>query len=248
MQAGWGHGLLTPLVMCLEFVRGSTPHHSGGDGILKRITRRYYSKGLTRVPQEASPIAEDTPHFDSNGLLQNEGVITWTTVMADKRTLSLESLLAMTPVVNGVDLVGRAARQLFLSHVKSQANVRDTFFYGHERDRYEASIDPAWFDFEAFANIYVCQAVYQNKDEYNIYKMVDGEKIQDMLADFYRSPDWKKIGKPSHKIRQIPQLLYGLSLADRGSSKSRPSTPMINTALLLIHLAALAAHGSHREA
>ena len=221
--------------MCLDFLRGSGPHHTGGDGLLKRIYHRYYRPttrgggGHRAVPQDdddytppggatfshtlespPSPLSAPSPppappHLaDSSGLsasrsslvlAQNEGVITWTSVMATRGTLTLDSLLAMTPVVNGVDLVSRASRQLFLSHVKSQTNVRDTFFPQHEPDRYEAHIDPQWFDFEEFANAFVCHALYVNKDEYCIYKMVDGEKVEELLADFYLSPDWKKVGE-----------------------------------------------------
>lgn len=196
--------------MCFEFIRGSDPHHKGGDGLLKGIYNRYYYRGgrghrplpleelsadnLEGVHRNTNTPVVDSSSRSSLALAQNEGVITWTTVMADKGSLTLESLLAMSPIVNGVDLVSRACRQLFLSKVKSQTNVRDTFFPNHEPDRYEAGIDPQWFDFEEFANVFVCHSIYLNKDVYSIHKMINGEKVEEYLLDFYLSPDWKKVG------------------------------------------------------
>ena len=145
-------------------MRGPDPQNIGADGLLKGIYRRYYRKGHVPVPgndleeEEYHPSGGSTrrrstldppggrqpgeyayPQLpgsrSSLALAQNEGVITWTHVMADRRVLTLENLIAMSPIVNGVDLVSRACRQLFLSHVKSQTNVRDTFFPEHEPDR-----------------------------------------------------------------------------------------------------------------
>ena len=109
--------------------------------------------------------------------------------------LNLNSLFAMNPLINGVDLVGRASRQLFLSHVKNQPSVHDIFFPEHEKDRNESKIDPGWFDFDRFATVYTCHALTKCKDIYRIHTMLDEEKTDELTADYFASPDWKKIGE-----------------------------------------------------
>ena len=73
------------------------------------------------------------------------------------KELTLEGLLAMTPVVHGVDVVRNAARDLFLSCVKSQHNVHDVFFPDHVPHALEDKVDYDWFEFDKFACLYVCQ-------------------------------------------------------------------------------------------
>ncbi len=73
------------------------------------------------------------------------------------RELTLEGLLSMTPVVHGVDVVRQAARDLFLSCVKSQRNVRDVFFPQHMPHALEKKVDSNWFEFDKYACLYVCQ-------------------------------------------------------------------------------------------
>ena len=73
------------------------------------------------------------------------------------KELTLEGLLAMTPIVHGVDVVRNAARDLFLSCVKSQHNVHDVFFSDHVPHALEDKVDHDWFEFDKFACLYVCQ-------------------------------------------------------------------------------------------
>ena len=73
------------------------------------------------------------------------------------KELTLEGLLAMTPIVHGVDVVRNAARDLFLSCVKSQHNVHDIFFSDHVPHALEDKVDPDWFEFDKFSCLYVCQ-------------------------------------------------------------------------------------------
>ena len=73
------------------------------------------------------------------------------------KELTLEGLLAMTPIVHGVDVVRNAARDLFLSCVKSQHNIHDVFFSDHVPHALEDKVDHDWFEFDKFACLYVCQ-------------------------------------------------------------------------------------------
>ena len=89
------------------------------------------------------------------------------------KELTLEGLLAMTPVVHGVDVVRNAARDLFLSCVKSQHNVHDIFFSDHVPHALEDKVDPDWFEFDKFACLYVCQvsapSLSYQRSEYLLY-------------------------------------------------------------------------------
>lgn len=108
--------------------------------------------------------------------------------------LTVETLLSMTPLVGGVDVVSKAARALFLSHVKSQPCVHDVFFPNHQKDELQNKIEKNWFDFDKFACLYVSHAITQIKDPFKIYSMLNEQKIDDKLAELYSSPYWKKIG------------------------------------------------------
>ena len=56
--------------------------------------------------------------------------------------LTLDALVAMTPIVAGQDTIRIASRHLLLSHVKSQDNVQRLFFPDHKVDhKYEENID-----------------------------------------------------------------------------------------------------------
>lgn len=109
-------------------------------------------------------------------------------------SLTIEPLLAMSPVVLGQDIVRIASRHLLLAHCKSQVSVREALFDQHKADYYESKIDPHWFDFETYATVFVCQALCKNVDEYRIWSMLSGDKVDAAMDEICHSPDWKKIG------------------------------------------------------
>ena len=115
-------------------------------------------------------------------------------IMPEKK-LTLDALLRMTPYIDDKDLVAHASRQLFLSRVRSVRTVRNTFFPNHKANKYEEFIHPEWFEFEKFSILLVLQAIWKLKDQYQIYQMVDGPKVEESLKEMYSSPLWKKIGK-----------------------------------------------------
>ena len=111
--------------------------------------------------------------------------------------LTLDALLAMTPILNGQDLVRLAARHLFLCHVKYQPSVRDIFFPDHCNDAtYGDVIDSiSRFNFDQYAILYVCQAICKLGDEYKIHTLLNEDVIDNKLKALYASPEWKKIGE-----------------------------------------------------
>lgn len=109
-------------------------------------------------------------------------------------TLSVDALLAMTPIVNGQDLVAIACRHLFLSHVKSQPVVREVFFPSHQKDQHEQELEDTWFEFDRFAVYYACQALCKLEDEFTIHTLLDKEAVDEEMDSYFSSPDWKKIG------------------------------------------------------
>ena len=115
-------------------------------------------------------------------------------------TLSVDALLAMTPIVNGQDLVAFACRHLFLSHVKSQHSVKETFFPTHQKDKHEDFLDDTWFDFDRFAVYYACQAIARLQDEFTIHTLLKKDLIEEEMDAYFTSPDWKKIGKVLNDI------------------------------------------------
>ncbi len=117
--------------------------------------------------------------------------------MFTNNNLTLDALLAMTPDVQGIDIVQMAARHMLLSHVKSQSCVREVFFPKHKEDAGNASrVDPAWFPFPRFACLYVCQAICRLRDQFELHTLLLEEKVDIKLAETYKSPQWKKLGKP----------------------------------------------------
>jgi len=121
--------------------------------------------------------------------------------------LSIEGLMRLGPLLNDVDLVGRACRHLFLSHVQNQPVVHDLFFPDNSDEAFEDRIDPDWFDFSEFATYFVCNTISRIRDPYNIHNMLDRSKIQDWLADCYNGPHWKKVGFALYTLL-FPDLVY----------------------------------------
>ncbi|KAI0214551.1 hypothetical protein LSAT2_000337 [Lamellibrachia satsuma] len=114
--------------------------------------------------------------------------------------LTVETLSAMTPIVNGCDIIRLAARHLLLSHVKSQQCVRATFFSSHTPVEAEAHIDPDWFDFDTFGCLVMCQALAAAEDPFGISRMLHREKIDAKLEDIYASPQWRRMGFALYSI------------------------------------------------
>ena len=142
---------------------------------------------------------EDLPNGPTSGLRPE----TPTDTRQDNNNpiLSVENLLEMSPLINDIDLVGRACRHLFMSHLKNQPSVHDLFFPDQTRDLNEDRIDPSWFDFDEFAALFACQAIKNTKDPYKIYTLIDDAKVEEMLADCYAGPLWKKIGNSWTKTK-----------------------------------------------
>ena len=115
-------------------------------------------------------------------------------------SLTIEPLLAMSPVIHGQDIVCIASRHLLLSHCKSQSCVKETFFDNHQADYYEGKIDPNWFDFETFATVYACQGLCKHKDDFRVHSLLSEEKVDAAMDEIYNSPDWKKIGRYMYQI------------------------------------------------
>ena len=164
-----------------------------------RLRKRRASQGTTRARRcQVSTIyrevttMEDLPNGPTSGLRPE----TPTDTRQDNNNpiLSVENLLEMSPLINDIDLVGRACRHLFMSHLKNQPSVHDLFFPDQTRDLNEDRIDPSWFDFDEFAALFACQAIKNSKDPYKIYTLIDDAKVEEMLADCYAGPLWKKIG------------------------------------------------------
>lgn len=103
--------------------------------------------------------------------------------------------MSMTPLVGDRDIVSEAARALFASVLRSQPSVRDVFFSEHRADPREHMVDSDWFDFDAFAAMYVCQCLSKVKDEFDIHGLVDEVKVDEEMEMVCSSGDWKKVGK-----------------------------------------------------
>ena len=116
--------------------------------------------------------------------------------MSDNRVvLSLKGLMEMTPIHEGVDIVSRAARHMFLSIVKTQKTVHDVFFSTHKKQEQDSfALAKQYFDFERFANLFVCQAICRLQDKHNFHRMLRADVIEEELEEIYMSADWKKVG------------------------------------------------------
>lgn len=114
----------------------------------------------------------------------------------DKSRLSVDALLAMSPIVDGRDLVQMAARHLFLSLVKTQDNVREVFFPDHtKQDDNLRLIDQQWFDLRRFACLYLSQTICDIKDDIaGLHRLLDENQVYTELEIMYTSHDWKKVG------------------------------------------------------
>ena len=112
-------------------------------------------------------------------------------------TTQVETLAAMTPIVNGCDVIRLAARHLLFSHVKSQPCVRETFFPGHVAVDAETKIDPNWFDFDTFACLVVCKTLCEAEDPFGISRTLRRGAIHNALEEIYASPQWRRMGESS---------------------------------------------------
>lgn len=175
--------------MCLDLVGWTEDDSPPHIGVLYRLRARLLSKKRRGVKQ-GGKLAGERDFFDQS----HEAAMKMANVLPNERQMTLDRLLHMTPLINGVDLVGRTARQLFLSHLKSQPSVMETFFPTHERDPREANIDADWFDFDEFATLFVCYAITKCRDPCKIYKMLDQERTEELMMEYFHSPYWKKIG------------------------------------------------------
>ena len=110
--------------------------------------------------------------------------------------LSLDALMRMTPKFEGRDLVKVACKHLLVSKLKSQHSVR-TFFSDHVIDAFERLVSDNWFDFDTLATLYVCGAIANSDDAFEICRVVDKEVVETHLKDICSSPDWKKLGNIS---------------------------------------------------
>ena len=125
-----------------------------------------------------------TPSLPFSSLHLAPGIIT-----------QVETLAAMTPIVNGCDVIRLAARHLLFSHVKSQPCVREIFFPGHVAVDAETKIDPNWFDFDTFACLVVCQTLCEAEDPFGISRTLRRGAIHNALEEIYASPQWRRMGK-----------------------------------------------------
>lgn len=180
--------------MCLDLVGWTEDDSPAHIGLFNRFRARLQRRRRRRQEERQFLEQSHQAAMDMAHTLPNEDLMT------------LDRLLTMTPLINGVDLVGRTARQLFLSHLKSQPSVMETFFPNHERDPREAQIDADWFDFDEFATLFICYAITKCRDPYKIYKMLDQERTQELMMEYFNSPYWKKIGK----IKIFGTLLYNV--------------------------------------
>jgi len=123
---------------------------------------------------------------------------------SDAMTLTLDALMAMTPVVNDQDIVQLASRHAFISHVKRQPSVRDTFFPVLSRqplaDNWSPEVaavlqdDVTWFDFSRYSVLYVAQAICKLRDDFLVHTMLEEDIVTEQLKAMHDSSDWKKIG------------------------------------------------------
>ncbi len=183
--------------MCLEVLRAlyreDRPFHVH---VYRKIRKRLQERKDQDVLSEVMDELDEQAH--QRNLQRNAQILMDPGIMDENGSdelLNLDSLMAMSPLYNGVDLVGRASRQLFLSFVKKQPSVYNIFFHNVEKDRYEDRIDSSWFDFDRFASVYTCHAITKCKDHYLIHTMLDEDKTDELVADYFASPDWKKIGE-----------------------------------------------------
>ena len=187
--------------MCLELVGWTADDSPAHIGLINRLRARLINRkkrrqegkleGEGRGGGNLQPEEGEKDFFDQS----HEAAQKMAHVLPNERQMTLDRLLEMTPLINGVDLVGRTARQLFLSHLKSQPSVMETFFPKHERDSRENNIDADWFDFDEFATLFVCYAITKCRDSYKIYKMLDQDRTEELMMEYFNSPYWKKIGK-----------------------------------------------------
>jgi len=123
----------------------------------------------------------------------------------DAMTLTLDSLLTMTSVVNGQDVVQLASRHAFLSHVKRQPSVRHVFFPTLSRqllvDNWSPELadvlldDTTGFDFNRYSVLYVAQAICKLRDKFLVYSMLEENIVAEQLKAIHDSSHWKKIGQ-----------------------------------------------------
>ena len=123
----------------------------------------------------------------------------------ENNNLSVDGLMTMTPVFEGVDIVGSASRQLLLSRLKSEPHVTQIFFANHKKDDAEEKMDESWFDYEFFSTMLVCQATASGSDDYGIHSILNLPRINEIMANIYHSPEWKKVGKQFNYISQQTQ-------------------------------------------
>lgn len=175
--------------MCLDLVGWTQDDSPPHIGVFNRFRARLLRKRRRGTYQEGK-LEGERDFFDHS----HQAAMKMAHVLPNERQMTLDRLLHMTPLINGVDLVGRTARQLFLSHLKSQPSVMETFFPTHERDTRENNIDADWFDFDEFATLFVCYAITKCRDTYKIYKMLDQDRTEELMMEYFNSPYWKKIG------------------------------------------------------
>lgn len=123
---------------------------------------------------------------------------------SDAVTLTIDALMAMTPVVNGQDIVQLASRHAFIGHVKRQPPVRDTFFPTSSRQPLADSWSPevaavlqddvTWFDFSRYSVLYVAQAICKLRDKFLVHTMLEEDIVSEQLKAMHDSSGWKKIG------------------------------------------------------
>jgi hypothetical protein len=120
--------------------------------------------------------------------------------------LTLDSLMTMTPFVNGQDVVRLAARHVLLGQVKCQLPVRE--FFGIDTgsadnganqsapltSEYEAAAMTSWFDFSRYSVLYMAQAICKVRDPFGIHAMLDEQMVDEQMQQIHESSDWKKIG------------------------------------------------------
>lgn len=152
-----------------------------------------------KVVQEFTIIEDNEYDTELKGVRQNKHSVSDKTqgepTNENEPTLTVDSLMAMTPLFQEEDVVRIAARHLFLSKVKSQPGVKSVFFSDHKKDPYEYLVDNNWFDFETFSILFVCQAISKCHDPYNLHALINAKKCDHHLNDIAESPEWKKVGK-----------------------------------------------------